>query len=271
MCAQLRDTVVAGAFYPRVPDDLRHQLDQLVSVGEQRHELLACISPHAGYVYSGAVAGKLFGHLDLPRRVVVLGPNHTGVGAEVAVAPHHQWATPLGAETIDRNLAEALLDRFPEAALDDRAHGREHSIEVQLPFLHRRRPDVEILPVCLKHLSETECVRLGEAVADLFEELGEPAGIVASSDMTHYQPDNVARELDHKAIEAALALDPALLYKTVHREGITMCGVIPATVALVAANRLGATGAHLVAYATSGDASGDYSSVVGYAGVCIHR
>jgi AmmeMemoRadiSam system protein B len=254
-----------------VPDDLRHQLDQLVPADEQRHDLLACIAPHAGYVYSGGVAGKLFGHLDLPRRVVVLGPNHTGAGAEVAVAPHHQWETPLGPETVDRDLAERLLARFPEATLDDRAHGREHSIEVQLPFLHRRRPDVEILPVCLSHLSEMDCVRLGETLADLFEELGEPAGIVASSDMTHYQPDNIARELDRKAIDAALARDPTLLYDTVHREGITMCGVVPATVALVAANRLGASGAHLVAYATSGDASGDYSAVVGYAGVCIHK
>jgi AmmeMemoRadiSam system protein B len=271
MSTQHRETVVAGAFYPMVPEDLGKELDRLVAVSEQRHELLACIAPHAGYVYSGAVAGKLFGHLDLPRRIVVLGPNHTGSGAAIAVAPHHQWATPLGPETVDRVLAQHLLTRFPEASLDDRAHGREHSIEVQLPFLHQRRSDIEILPVCVKHLDFETCVRLGEALADIIGELGEPVGIVASSDMTHYLPDSVARELDHKAIDAAVARDPALLYDTVHREGITMCGVIPATVALAAANRLGATGAHLVAYATSGDTSGDYSAVVGYAGICIHR
>jgi AmmeMemoRadiSam system protein B len=270
MSATVRETAVAGAFYPMVPEELQRQLDQLFTPDEPRHDLLACIAPHAGYVYSGGVAGKLFGHLDLPRRVVVMGPNHSGVGANVAVTPHEQWATPLGPETVDTDLAERLVRRYPEAEFDDQAHRREHSIEVQLPFLHRGRPDIRVLPVCLSHLGADDCLRLGEALADLIDELGEPVGIVASSDMTHYQPDSVAREQDRKAIDAALARDPGLLYETVHREGITMCGVIPATVAVAAANRLGATGAHLVAYATSGDTSGDYSAVVGYAGVCVH-
>jgi AmmeMemoRadiSam system protein B len=164
-----------------------------------------------------------------------------------------------------------VLTAFPGAELDERAHTREHSIEVQLPFMHHRRPDMEILPITLKHLSLEDCLRLGETLARIITEIGEPIGIVASSDMSHYQPDDVARRLDHMAIDAALERDPTSLYETVHREGITMCGVIPATVALEAANRLGAAGAHLVAYATSGDTSGDYSAVVGYAGVCIHR
>lgn len=271
MDATIRQTAVAGAFYPMVEHQLTQQLKNLITEEEERHDLLACIAPHAGYVYSGGVAGKLFGHLDLPQRIIILGPNHTGSGAEVAVAPHRQWSTPLGAETVDRDLAERVVTAFPAAELDDRAHRREHSIEVQLPFMHQRRPDMEILPICIKHLSLEDSIRFGESLAGIIAEIGEPIGIVASSDMSHYQRDDVARRLDRMAIDAALERDPVSLYDIVHREGITMCGVVPATVALAAANRLGATGAHLVAYATSGDTSGDYSAVVGYAGVCVHR
>jgi len=271
MSTMIRETTVAGAFYPGVGDRLAGQLSQLIPDHADHHELLACIAPHAGYMYSGGVAGELFGHLDLPRRIIVMGPNHTGLGAEVAVSPHHQWSTPLGAETVDRDLADRVLAAYPYARLDESAHLREHSIEVQLPFMHRRRPDMEILPICIKHLEVDDCIRLGEALAGIISDIGEPVGIVASSDMSHYQPDEIARRLDRMAIDAMLDRDPRGLYDTVHRNAITMCGVVPATVALAAANRLGAADAHLVAYATSGDTSGDYSAVVGYAGVCIHR
>jgi AmmeMemoRadiSam system protein B len=271
MDAIVRPTAVAGAFYPGTRPELESQLYSLIPEETARHELLACISPHAGYIYSGGVAGRLFAHLVIPRRVIVLGPNHTGAGAQVAVAPHEGWNTPLGEQPVDTELARLLVDAFPAAELDPRAHVREHSIEVQLPFLMQRREDLEVLPVVLKHLSLDECLDLGHVLAELVGELDEPVGIVASSDMSHFQPDEVTRTLDHMAIDAVLERDPTALFETVHREGITMCGVIPATVALTAANLLGAVDAHLVAYATSGDVSGDYSSVVGYAGVCVHR
>ncbi len=266
----LRKTAVAGSFYPGTREELERQLYVLVPEETAHHELLACIAPHAGYVYSGGVAGQLYAHLTVPEKVIVLGPNHTGSGAKVAVAPHEDWNTPLGRQPVDTKLAQRLLDAYPGAELDTRAHWREHSIEVQIPFLMRRHPGLEILPVVLKHLGLDECLELGRILAELIGELDEPVGIVASSDMSHYQPDDIARTLDHLAIDAALERDPEALYKTVHREGITMCGVVPATVALAAANLLGAVDAHLVAYATSGDVSGDYSAVVGYAGVCIH-
>ena len=271
MDTTVRPTAVAGAFYPGSREALERQLHALVPSEEAHHELLACIAPHAGYVYSGGVAGRLFAHLEVPSRVVVLGPNHSGSGAMVAVAPHTSWATPLGAQPVDGELAEALVAECPQASFDDRAHWREHSIEVQLPFLMRRRPDLRVLPVCVKHLALDACLEVADALARIISRLDEPVGIVASSDMSHYQPDDLARTLDHLAIEAALDRDPAALYEVVHREGITMCGVVPAAVAIATANALGAVDAHLVAYATSGDASGDYSAVVGYAGVCIHR
>jgi AmmeMemoRadiSam system protein B len=267
----LREPAVAGSFYPGSGPALARELEQLVRVSEGRHDLLACIAPHAGYMYSGGVAGELYGHLEVPRRVIVLGPNHSGVGARVAVAPHRRWRTPLGEQPLDVELAAMVEEKLPNASFDQNAHWREHSLEVQLPFLLARQPEVEIVPICLGHLGLDECLNLGKSLADLVEDLGEDVGIVASSDMSHYLPDEQARTLDRVAIDAAVECDPKKLYKTVHREGITMCGVVPATVAIEAANRLGANNAHLVTYATSGDASGDRSAVVGYAGICVHK
>jgi len=266
-----REPAVAGTFYPGNATALQKEVTQLVQVQEERHDLLACIAPHAGYVYSGGVAGELYGHLDVPRRVVLIGPNHTGVGAQVAVAPHQRWSTPLGDKVVDLGLVKALVEESSVATLDAGAHWREHSLEVQLPFLLDRQPDLEFTPLCLGHLSLDKCLELGRTLAKLILDLDEPVGIVASSDMSHYLSDDQARQLDRHAIDAALTRDPATLYETVHSEGITMCGVVPATVAIETANRLGATHAHLVAYATSGDVSGDRTAVVGYAGICIHR
>ncbi len=271
MEATTREPAVAGAFYSGSTSELERQVQQLIPVQPERHDLLACIAPHAGYVYSGRVAGELYGHLNVPKRVVVLGPNHTGAGAMVAVAPHDHWDTPFGVQRVDGELARSLVDAAPAAVFDANAHWREHSLEVQLPFLVTRQPDLSFLPLCLGHLGLDQCLELGGALAALILDLEEPVGLVASSDMSHYLTDDQARTLDHLAIDAALTRDPATLYETVHREGITMCGVVPATVAIAAANELGATHAHLVAYATSGDVSGDRSAVVGYAGICIHR
>jgi hypothetical protein len=271
MPTDVRTPAVAGTFYPGEADALAREMARLVPEdAETTHELLACVAPHAGYVYSGQVAGRVFGHLKVPRRVLLMGPNHTGMGAAVSVAPHAAWATPHGEVPVDRDLGDRLLEAVGGAEAEPRAHGREHSLEVMLPFLLARRPDVAVLPVCLAHLSKTDCRRLGAALARVIDDLDEPVGIVASSDMSHYEPDAVTRERDRLAIDAMLALDPDGLYDTVHSNGITMCGVVPATVALVAATELGAIDAHLVDYATSGDVSGDRSAVVGYAGICIH-
>mgnify|MGYP006299897603 CR=1 FL=1 len=271
MDASVRAPVVAGSFYPGDREHIERELDRHLSTAEELHPLLACIAPHAGWMYSGGVAGSLFGHLEMPRRVVLLGPNHTGIGASVAVSPHSQWDSPAGPVPVDRELATRLVDASSPATADDRAHRREHSLEVLTPFLLGRRSDVCILPICVKHLPLETCLEIGTTLAAVIEEVGEPVGIVASSDMSHYQPDETARRLDRMAIDAALTLDAERLYETVHAHDISMCGVIPATIALAAAVKLGATGAHLVTYATSGDVSGDRTAVVGYAGICVHR
>ncbi|MFV2071433.1 MAG: AmmeMemoRadiSam system protein B [Thermoanaerobaculales bacterium] len=267
----VRQPAVAGTFYPGTAAGLNRQVREFISEKPEPHRLLACIAPHAGYVYSGGVAGALYGHLDVPRDVVILGPNHTGIGAPVAVAPHARWSTPSGDRKVGVELAAALVERYRAATFDADAHRGEHSIEVQLPFLSVRQPKLEFVPVCLGHMVLEECLELGRVLAEIIRDHPSDVGLVASSDMTHYRPDYEARKLDRKAIDAALELDPASLYETVHREGISMCGVVPATVALAAANELGAVAAHLVAYATSGDINNDRSAVVGYAGICIHR
>ncbi len=265
----VRQPVVAGMFYPGTEHALRRQLESLIVPDPDPHRCLGCIAPHAGYVYSGPVAGELYGHVELSRRVIVLGPNHTGSGAVVSVAPESAWETPLGEVPIDEDLRRDLLDRVPAAHCETGAHRREHSIEVQLPFLKFRRPDLTFLPVVLAHLDLGDCLSLGETLAAVIADTGESVTIVASSDMTHYEPDAAARERDALAIEAALSLDPSRLYQTVHRHRITMCGVVPATVLLAALRILGAERGHLQAYQTSGDTSGDRSAVVGYAGVCF--
>jgi AmmeMemoRadiSam system protein B len=267
---EVREPAVSGAFYPSSASELERHLAALVDVRDDRHELLACIAPHAGYMYSGWVAGQLYGHLDLPKTVIILGPNHSGYGDPVAVAPQRSWRTPLGEIPADPEVITLLSAEYPALSLDEQAHWREHSIEVQLPFLLRRQPQLRIVPVCLQHLGLEACIDLGHAIARAIVASQEAVGIVASSDMTHYQPDETVRRLDRQALDAIEALDLSRLYETAYR-GRSMCGAIPSTVALAAAIELGATAAHVVAYATSGDTSGDRSSVVGYAGVCIHR
>ncbi len=269
--AALREPAVAGMFYPANGQALEGDLARYIVPDPHPHHLLGCIAPHAGYMYSGPVAGRLYGHLEIPARVIVLGPNHTGLGETVSVAPHQAWKTPLGVVPLDVELGRLVTEEYPAASLDATAHWREHSLEVQLPFLMARRPAVRVLPITFGHLSLPECLEAGAALARAIIRTGEPVGIVASSDMTHYEPDAVARKRDRVAIEAALSLDPSALYNEVRRHGITMCGVVPATVMLEASRHLGAGTAHLVDYATSGDTSGDRASVVGYAGICVPR
>lgn len=269
MTESVRTPAVAGMFYPGSERELSRAVDQLLLADEPTHVPIGCIVPHAGYVYSGGVAGHVLAHLEIPERVVLLGPNHTGAGRPVAVAPEAAWATPLGDVPIDDTLRDAALNHLPHAELDAAAHRREHSLEVQLPFLQARRPDVRMVPVSLIHLPLEDCLELGRALADIIETADGPVAVIASSDMTHFESDDAARKKDRLAIDAALNLDPGALYETVHREGISMCGVIPATVMLESARRLGAQTAHLIDYATSADASGDRSSVVGYAGICV--
>jgi hypothetical protein len=272
--AEDRQPAVAGRFYPGDPARLGEDVARLLgdTRKEPGREAYALMAPHAGYVYSGAVAGATYARVRVPSQAVVLCPNHTGRGVRRSLWSSGQWNMPGGAVPIAGDLARAIRDA---ADLDDdhAAHLGEHAIEVQLPFLQGRRSDVSIVPICLAGLSLGECHELGEGLARAIS--ASPGGargtlLVASSDMSHYVPADVAKRLDSLALDRVGALDPDGLYDVVTRHDISMCGFIPMTVALVAALRLGATGAELVRYANSGDASGDYQSVVGYAGVVVY-
>ncbi len=265
----IRHPAVSGQFYPAAARDLDRAVRRLTRDDAVKVKARAAVVPHAGYVYSGGVAGEVFSTLALPDRHVIFCPNHTGMGAEAAIMTAGAWRMPWGDVPIDDALASRILAASPLLSDDPSAHHAEHSLEVQLPFLRRFREAFRIVPVALGRLSLEECRALGEATAAVLRDDPSPPLIIASSDMTHYEPDAVARRKDQRAIARILALDPEGLYKTVRSERITMCGVIPATVTLFAAVALGATSARLIKYATSGDASGDFGQVVGYAGLAI--
>jgi AmmeMemoRadiSam system protein B len=264
-----RHPAVAGQFYAGSGEQLRHELAALVPLSADKKKVMGVISPHAGYLYSGPVAGKLFAAIEIPATVLILGPNHRGIGAAAALHPAGEWLTPLGPVPVDARLNSLLLKHVPFVQSDSVAHQYEHSLEVQLPFLQLLRPDVSIAALCLGFGDYPAAEALGLGIAAAVREFGEGVLIVASSDMTHYEPAATARVKDNKALERVEAFDPEGLLKICRSERITMCGVVPTAVMLVAARELGATQCERVAYATSGDITGDNRQVVGYAGVTV--
>jgi AmmeMemoRadiSam system protein B len=269
MHSTVRHAAVAGRFYPKDRDSLLKDLQSYLSPLQAATSAIGCIAPHAGYIYSGAVAGAVYANLDLPQRIIILCPNHTGKGRPLAIMSNGNWETPLGHAVIDAPLADALTKRFPLLTEDADAHRSEHAIEVELPFLQTRRPDFTFVPIALGTRQFEILEKLGEAIAETVQAQGGKILIIASSDMNHYENDTVTRMKDHKAIEQILALDPRGLFDVVMKEEISMCGFGPTVVMLTAAKRLGATTAELIKYATSGDVSGDREMVVGYAGVVV--
>jgi AmmeMemoRadiSam system protein B len=269
MHSTVRHPAVAGRFYPRDPGTLLQDVQSYLSFQATRTAALGCIVPHAGYIYSGAVAGAVYAQIDLPQRCIVLCPNHTGKGRPLAIMSSGAWETPLGLAPIDSSLGEALKKRFPLLTEDADAHRSEHAIEVELPFLQSRRPDFTFVPIALGTRQFDTLEKLGEALAETVGAQADRILIVASSDMNHYENDAVTRIKDHNAIEQILSLDARGLFDVVMKEEISMCGLGPAVAMLTAAKRLGATSANLIKYATSGDVSGDREMVVGYAGVVV--
>ncbi len=267
----IRQPVVAGQFYPGSAQDLQKEVGTYLSgapASRQERTLLA-MAPHAGYVYSGEVAGMTLGQANLAGSLLLLGPNHTGMGRPLSVWTRGQWLTPLGPADIDENLADALTAADHRLEPDHAAHLQEHSLEVMLPFLQVKNPGFKFVPVAVSEPRLSELSGVARSLAAVLKDWPEPVSMVVSSDMSHYVPHEKAKELDSLALGAALRLDPVGLYSTVRELGISMCGVLPMTLALMTALELGATNAELAAYSTSGDVSGDYARVVGYAGVLV--
>lgn len=265
-----RKPFVAGQFYPGTRERLREAVASLSDPAAVRTKALAVVSPHAGYVYSGKVAGAVFSSVVPPPVFVILGPAHRQIGPLFAIQAEGSWRTPLGESPVETDLASRILAGCPLVEASERAHQAEHSLEVQLPFIQHVRPDAAIVPLCVSAEADYPALdALGRAVAAALRAHGKEALIVASTDMSHYVSQKTAEKQDRRAIDRVLGLDPFGLFTTVVAERISMCGFQPTAAALVAALELGAGRAELVRYATSGDASGDYTQVVGYAGIRI--
>ena len=275
----IRQPAVAGTFYPREPRELLARVQQFLTEGRttdsassgadpgSTSSAIACLVPHAGYVYSGAVAGAVYARIKIPKRVIILGPRHRPGGANFAINSEGAWETPLGRANIDSGLARALMAACPLLVEDDVAHRREHSLEVQLPFLQALSKEFQFVPIAIGTLKFDELMELGHALAKVISSSAERVLLVASSDLNHYESEKITHVKDRQAIDQMLALDPRGLHETVRREGITMCGCGPAVSTITAALDLGASRAELVRYATSADVLGDRDEVVGYAGM----
>lgn len=274
MSTAIREPAVAGQFYPADSQELRSEVEGFLRApadhaGQAQIRALGCVVPHAGYVYSGGVAGAVYRRLELPARYIILCPNHTGRGEPLAIMSTGAWRTPLGDVPVDEELASALKARFSLLAEDETAHDFEHALEVQLPFLQVLHPKLRFVPIAVGTSHFEALSALGVAIAAAIREAGKQILVIASSDMNHYESDSVTRAKDRRAIDQILALDPRGLYHVVREAKISMCGYGPTVAMLTAALKLGATKAALLRYATSGDVSGDRNRVVGYAGIAV--
>ncbi len=280
----LRRPAVAGSFYPSDPKRLLEEISNSFAragfpgipkpADKPADRVVGLLSPHAGYPYSGWVAASGYkrladdGSFD---SVVILGPNHWGIGHPVAVYSSGSWLTPLGVIDVDEELAKAIAAESNLVAEDGLAHSREHSIEVQLPFLQAIYGEFSLVPISMFDQSLDTAVSLGEVIADCVRELGRSTVVIASSDMSHYVTDDAARENDLYVLRAAEELDPEEMYRRIEERGVSMCGPGPAAVMMTAARELGGSRGRLLSYHTSGEVTGDYISVVGYASLVVER
>lgn len=264
-----REAVVAGQFYPGSEEALKKQIKGFIDEEVGREEVLGIVSPHAGYIYSGKVAGVVYSRIVPAETFILLGPNHTGRGRPFALMADGVWKTPLGSVEIDSGMAKEILSESRNLEEDEKAHSYEHSLEVQLPFLQYLKRDFRFVPIILSHAALSVYREIGKTIARVIKLKQAKTIIIASSDMTHYEPQKSAEEKDKEAIKAILELNEEKLLERVRDLDISMCGYAPVAVTLIACKELGAKKAELIQYMTSGDTSGDYSAVVGYAGVII--
>ncbi len=270
----IRMPAVAGQFYPYSPDVLLGEIAEFMGEPKQKKSVLGVMVPHAGYMYSGGVAGLVYSQIEPADTYVILGPNHTGLGLRFSLMREGLWKTPLGEVAVDSNLSKEILLKSPLVQEDELAHQREHSIEVQLPFLQYLSEGFMFVPICVGHMplddeASKDLEVVGKALASVIKNYGGKTVIVASTDLTHYESQESAKLKDADALEAVLKLDPVKLLKVVSEKNISMCGVLPTAIMLYACKELGASKAELAGYQTSGDVTGDLSQVVGYGGVLV--
>jgi AmmeMemoRadiSam system protein B len=265
----IRQPVVAGSFYPGESQALKNELEGYIRFAYIRKKVIGLISPHAGYVYSAGCAGKGFGQVEVPATVIILGVNHQGFGHPLALDGHDSWRTPLGEAQIHKGLREQLAANSKVFSIDSQASSREHSLEVQVPFIQYINPEAKILPITISSHDADLLLTGGKEIARLIKDYPDTL-IIASSDMSHYVDAEIAKEKDNKAIDKILALDPEGLMHIVASERISMCGASPITMMLAAALELGAQKAEIIEYTNSGEISGDYHQVVAYLSMMVY-
>ncbi|MFC2001185.1 AmmeMemoRadiSam system protein B [Chloroflexota bacterium] len=265
----IREPVAAGQFYPASAPQLRAMIDMMVDEKAEKQEVIGLVSPHAGYPYSGPVAMATISRIKFKDTFIIIGPSHSGQGKPFSIMTKGVWKTPLGEVEIDSELGKQILATSSHLQEDQVAHLFEHSVEVQIPFLQYFQPDTRIVPIVLSYARGDIYKEIGQEIASAIKALHREAVIIASGDMTHYEPQERAQKKDAQAIEAIVALDEDELTRRFEELNISMCAYAPAVCLIAAARELGATEAELVKYQTSGDTTGDYSSVVGYAGIII--
>lgn len=265
----LRLPAVSGRFYPADPLELTALIRKFTNVVPpfERTRVRACLVPHAGYFYSGHVAGAVLSLISIPSKILILGVRHFPRGEQTAILSNGAWRTPLGDAPIDGPLAAVLRKACPLLREDSVAHNAEHSLEVQLPLLQVLAPNFSFVPIALGTVRYEDLVSVGEAIGRVLASLQDDVLLLTTSDLNHYEDDATTRVKDRKAIDQLLAFHPRGLYDTCRNENISMCGLGPAVAMLTALNSLGVKRAELVKYATSADVSGDRSSVVGYTGM----
>lgn len=278
----IRKPAVAGAFYEADPDSLRkriewcfkHQLGpgRIPNYLGTKREIKGIIAPHAGYMFSGPVAAHSFLNLaedGLAETIMILCPNHTGMGSGVSTVSEGLWETPLGKVEIDSEFTEKLLHNAPIIDSEPLAHMQEHSCEVQLPFLQylaeKGDKKFKIVPICMWMQDIETATEIGTSIARTSKKLGRDVVLVASTDFTHYKPHEIAYNIDMQVLEAIRSLDEKLMMKRVNQLNVTMCGYGPVAATIVYSKVRGAEKSKILKYATSGDITGDRSAVVGYA------
>jgi AmmeMemoRadiSam system protein B len=270
----IRPPAVAGQFYPASAAEIATELDTLIRPAPERRKAIAVVCPHAGWMYSGQTAGLVYSQVEIPDRVILIGPNHHGIGSPYAVFSVGAWHTPVGDVPIAEPLAASLLDNCELLAEDTRAHAGEHSLEVQVPMLLRVNPAVRIVPVVIgggwpESGGRDNLRAIGAAVAQTIQDYGKPVLLLASTDLNHYEDQEASKIKDKLVLDAIVKLDADALMDRVRDVEVSMCGVAATYIVIHAAKKLGAKRAELLDYRTSGDVSGDFSRVVGYGAVAI--
>ncbi len=266
----MREPIVSGKFYPNDKTQLEKKISENFTKVLDKFDSKGIMVPHAGYIYSGNVAAAVFSCIKPADIYVIMGPNHTGYGENVSISNEKSWATPLGEIAIDDEFRTVLLESSDIFIGNDDAHRFEHSIEVQLPFLQFINSNFSFVPIVFGRVDFETCKEIAKIILDAINKLNKKVVIVASSDMTHYEPHDKAKRKDYQVIEKILDLDSEKVWDTVKSERISMCGLIPVVIMIDICKSLGAENAELIKYETSGDVTGDKSSVVGYGGVVIY-